>query len=306
MFGYPYPFPVAPLSYPPPPEPAGEPFPSEPPIGAVDDSEPPDAGVGMPGVEGAPPDTTAAPAEGMQEFFEFEPEAFEYEDEDEYEWEEEVNRQSPQYGMWVQQSLNKLLGLRLTVDGILGTQSRSAIRSFQQKAGLTADGLVGAMTEAAMVQAGAAPPPQSSGAPTSYVPGTTPPGGLDIVNVRGIQVARQIAPNITSLLAAADADGVRLSGGGFRSPQKQIELRRKHCGPTDYDIYKKPSSQCTPPTATPGRSNHEKGLAIDFTYNGAGIKTHDNPGFRWLDANASRFGLFNLPSEPWHWSVDGR
>ena len=131
-------------------------------------------------------------------------------------------------------------------------------------------------------------------------------GGLDIVNVRGIHVARQIAPQVDRLLGAAAAAGIRLSGGGFRSPAKQIELRRKHCGPTEWDIYKKPSSQCNPPTATPGKSNHEKGLAIDFTYNGSTIKTRDNPAFKWLAANAANFGLYNLPSEPWHWSINGK
>ncbi|MDP9072547.1 MAG: hypothetical protein M3N68_14935 [Actinomycetota bacterium] len=29
------------------------------------------------------------------------------------------------------------------------------------------------------------------------------------------------------------------------------------------------------------------------------------PGFQWLAGNASRFGFYNLPSEPWHWSVNG-
>ncbi len=135
---------------------------------------------------------------------------------------------------------------------------------------------------------------------------TTPTGRPDVVKVREITVARQIAPQITKLLAAADADGVRLSGGGFRTPEEQIELRRQHCGPTHYDIYDKPAKECKPPTANPGRSNHERGLAIDFTYNGALIETHNNPGFQWLAANAARFGLKNLPSEAWHWSVDGR
>ena len=32
----------------------------------------------------------------------------------------------------------------------------------------------------------------------------------------------------------------------------------------------------------------------------------DDPAFVWLTANAARFGFFNLPSEPWHWSVNGR
>lgn len=147
-----------------------------------------------------------------------------------------------------------------------------------------------------------APTPSSGGT----MPAPTPTGAPDIVKVRGIQVARQIAPQIEALLAAATADGVRLSGGGFRTPDKQIELRRQHCGPTPYDIYEKPSDQCTPPTARPGSSLHERGLAIDFTYNGRLIESHSNAGFQWLAANAARFGLKNLPSEPWHWSINGR
>ena len=145
--------------------------------------------------------------------------------------------------------------------------------------------------------------PPASGIPATG--GTPATGTPDIVNVRGIRVARQIAPQIEALLAAAEADGINLSGGGYRSTASQIELRRKHCGPTDYDIYRKPSSQCTPPTARPGGSQHERGLAIDFRYNGQGIKSHDNPGYQWLAGNAARFGLKNLPSEPWHWSTTG-
>jgi hypothetical protein len=148
----------------------------------------------------------------------------------------------------------------------------------------------------------------SSPAP-SYLPGApkTSTGTPDIVTVRGIRVARQIAPQIEGLLAAAEKDGVKLSGGGYRSSEQQIKLRIAHCGGnTPYNIYEKPSSQCTPPTAPPGRSNHEKGLAIDFTYNGQGIKSRSNPGFVWLSRNAAKYGLYNLPSEPWHWSVNGK
>jgi hypothetical protein len=50
--------------------------------------------------------------------------------------------------------LNKILGLRLAVDGKMGPQTRSAIRSFQKKQGLAADGVVGPQTEAALVKAG--------------------------------------------------------------------------------------------------------------------------------------------------------
>jgi LAS superfamily LD-carboxypeptidase LdcB len=140
----------------------------------------------------------------------------------------------------------------------------------------------------------------------SSAPSGAPVGGLDIVAVRGIKVARQIAPKVEALLAAAVADGIPLGGWGYRSYERQIELRKKHCGPTHYDIYQKPSSQCTPPTATPGKSMHEKGLAIDITYNGETIKSRNSPAFQWLSRNAGKFGLFNLPSEPWHWSVNGK
>lgn len=142
--------------------------------------------------------------------------------------------------------------------------------------------------------------------PPSKGPSNAPAGKVDIVGVRGIKVARQIAPKVEALLAAAEADGIGLGGWGYRSHDKQIELRKSHCGPTHYDIYQKPSSQCTPPTATPGKSMHEKGLAIDITYNGNTIKSRNSPAFQWLSRNAEKFGLFNLPSEPWHWSVNGR
>lgn len=61
--------------------------------------------------------------------------------------ESEVNRNSPDYIRWLQESLNKVLGLRLTVDGIMGPQTRSAIRSFQQRQSLVADGVVDLKTE---------------------------------------------------------------------------------------------------------------------------------------------------------------
>lgn len=211
----------------------------------------------------------------------------------------QTNRKSPEYIRWVQQSLNQVLASALVVDGKLGPKTRSDIRTFQQRAGLQPDGIMGSKTEVALRAAGA-PPPPSVTAP-SPAPATPP----DIVSVRGIQVARQIAAQVESLLTAATRDGIQLSGWGYRSTARQIDLRRKHCGPTHYDIWEKPSNQCTRPTARPGRSMHEKGLAIDFTYNGKTIPSHTNPGFQWLKRNASRFGLYNLPSEPWHWSVNG-
>lgn len=135
---------------------------------------------------------------------------------------------------------------------------------------------------------------------------TAPVTADDVVSVYGIRVHQSIAENLRALIDAAAADGVVLSGWGWRDSATQIRLRREHCGTSEYAIYRMPSSQCRPPTARPGRSQHERGLAIDFTYNGGSISTRSNAGFRWLDANAATYGLKNLASEPWHWSTTGR
>jgi LAS superfamily LD-carboxypeptidase LdcB len=132
----------------------------------------------------------------------------------------------------------------------------------------------------------------------------TIPSRDDIVSVRGIWVHKSIADRVEGLLDAADAAGVSLGGSGYRDSSAQIALRRAHCGSSNYDIYEKPAFQCRPPTARPGTSNHEQGLAIDFT-SGGSVLTRSSSAFKWLQNNARRFGFYNLPSEPWHWSVDG-
>lgn len=83
---------------------------------------------------------------------------------DEEAWEGEASRNSPALIRWVQQSLNKVLGLRLAVDGKLGPQTRSAIRSFQQKQGLAVDGVVGPKIQAALEKAtsGGSPGPATT------------------------------------------------------------------------------------------------------------------------------------------------
>jgi LAS superfamily LD-carboxypeptidase LdcB len=119
-----------------------------------------------------------------------------------------------------------------------------------------------------------------------------------------ITVAEAIGSAVQQLLDAASADGVPLCGWGYRSSERQIQLRREHCGSSEYAIYEMPSYECTPPTARPGSSQHEVGLAIDFTYNGGSLGC-SSAGFNWLDANAAGYGLYNLPSECWHWSTNG-
>ena len=139
------------------------------------------------------------------------------------------------------------------------------------------------------------------------VAAVTPDGvNFTLVWVRGYQVNSQIADDVDGLVAALEAEGFDMGGWGYRNHQEQIDLRRSHCGSSEWEIWQKPSHQCRPPTARPGRSNHEKGLAIDFTESGRLITSRSSAVFQALQRLAPQFGLKNLPSEPWHWSVDGR
>lgn len=152
--------------------------------------------------------------------------------------------------------------------------------------------------------------PTATTRPPSTVPPDVEPPPIDtstppLRTVRGITVHADIAADLEALLAAAEADGVELSGSGYRSTARQVELRRVNCGPSDWDIWYRPASTCSPPTAVPGRSLHEKGRAIDFTAGGRAITSRSSDAFRWLADDAASFGFFNLPSEPWHWSTTG-
>ena len=152
-----------------------------------------------------------------------------------------------------------------------------------------------------------APRPTPTTAPAPAPPRTIAiTGSGSIVSVRGIRVHNSIASSLADMLAAADAAGISLAGGGYRDPAGQIAVRRNNCGTSSYAIYQMPASSCRPPTARPGTSMHERGLAIDFTYGGRIIGSRSSAAFQWLNANASRYGFYNLPSEPWHWSVNGR
>lgn len=142
----------------------------------------------------------------------------------------------------------------------------------------------------------------SSGTSTRPIPKTARP---QLATVGGITVNAAIAEKLRSLLAAASADGIFLGGYGWRDINTQIALRRQNCGSSDYAVWDMPPDGCSPPTARPGASMHEQGLAIDFSVNGRFINSRSDAAFVWLAANAGRFGFSNLPSEPWHWSTTG-
>ncbi|MFA6353977.1 MAG: D-alanyl-D-alanine carboxypeptidase family protein [Candidatus Paceibacterota bacterium] len=118
----------------------------------------------------------------------------------------------------------------------------------------------------------------------------------------GSYLCASIADKYDQMVNAAKSAGLSITGGGYRSEESQKALRVQNCNGNTTDS----SAKCNPPTALPGASRHNNGLAIDLKCNGTLIQASDNKCFLWLQANAGKYGIKNLPSEPWHWSVDGR
>lgn len=118
---------------------------------------------------------------------------------------------------------------------------------------------------------------------------------IRLCKVNGATVASLISLNIKALFEAATAAGINLTANSsYRTYDEQIATRKANgC-----------DSGCRVPTATPGTSQHERALAIDFGQDGS-LLSSSKSGFSWLQQNASKYGLVNLPSEAWHWSSDG-
>jgi D-alanyl-D-alanine carboxypeptidase len=133
---------------------------------------------------------------------------------------------------------------------------------------------------------------------TAVRPGFTT---ADTMIVYGTTVHRNVAYAYRRMVDDAKKAGISISGGGFRTKQRQIELRKINGCP---NVWTAPSSSCRVPTAIPGRSLHEIGMAVDITSGGKTL-TSKSPAFRWLRAHADEYGFVNLPSEPWHWSITG-
>ena len=119
----------------------------------------------------------------------------------------------------------------------------------------------------------------------------------------GISVCNSLVSKVNNMIIAAKNANPScvLTGGGYRSPEAQKQLRIANCNGN----YTDRNASCHPPTALPGASRHQQGLAIDFQSSGQLIQSTSNTCYLWLSANASTYGLHNLSGEPWHWSTDG-
>lgn len=130
------------------------------------------------------------------------------------------------------------------------------------------------------------------------------PGGVPIrvCAVGPFVVDTTIAPAVAALVEAARADGFTLGGSGARSHERQKQLYAQNCR----------NGRCSPPTARPGKSQHEWALALDLTCTTGGrtwgaFSFGSSPCYRWMkNTGGPLAGLKQLPSEAWHWSTTGR
>lgn len=142
----------------------------------------------------------------------------------------------------------------------------------------------------------------------------TQKGSIYVCKVGIFTVNTTMAQKFSDMMRQAANEKQNFGGSALRDHLTQHSLRRTNGCPNDGSWTHKdgedptpwaPASACKTPTAKPGNSQHEQGLAIDFTYNGSLIKDHGNPGWQWLNTNAGKYGFYNLASEPWHWSTTG-
>ncbi len=119
-------------------------------------------------------------------------------------------------------------------------------------------------------------------------------GNNAVIN-RGVR--QDVAQCVQNMISDAEDAGVILSGSGFRDLAGQLRAGQANGCPPNWTS----SSQCRVPTAPVGRSNHGWGVAIDFN----NCRYRSTACYQWLAANSTNYGFQNLPSEPWHWSING-
>jgi hypothetical protein len=97
-------------------------------------------------------------------------------------------------------------------------------------------------------------------------------------------VNSRISAVIIRMVRDARAAGVSVSASsGFRTMAYQQCLAGGGCGVGGQ-------------AAKPGWSNHQMGLAVDWT----------QPMYNWMAKNGSKYGFYaKVPGEPWHWSPNG-
>jgi hypothetical protein len=200
-------------------------------------------------------------------------------------------------------SQNSSVVLRMQTDGNLVVYTGGGQALWDSHTGYAGSSFLKIQDDGKLVIYGPSAPTWQSADGCGGVTGPVGQGSTAAAR-NGIVVHACLVDSVRMMQDSAAADGISLAGGGYRDMAAQMALRTSHCGPSEYDIWRKPAKQCSPPTAPPGRSMHERGQAIDFSANGSTIG-RGSAQFAWVSGQGYTFGLHNLPSEPWHWSTDG-
>jgi len=110
------------------------------------------------------------------------------------------------------------------------------------------------------------------------------------------------------LVDAAAADGVQIEAGWcYRDITSQRSTYIRNCGSLSA-----PQGACSMATATPGKSNHGWGRAVDVTSGGRQIGCRSE-AFGWLSEHGDEYGWVSPfwatcggdTPEPWHWEWGG-
>ncbi len=155
-----------------------------------------------------------------------------------------------------------------------------------------------------------------------------------LMSVGSCRLERDAAYTMSQMVEAAAADGVTLRPAWcYRSLAQQRSTYEANCplveseeplldpvtGTPQLDDNGEPivtsgppERSCTLPTATPSRSNHGWGRAVDFEVRNRTMGCGDS-AFRWLQENAGQFGWIHPDwaqcnretREPWHWEYGG-
>lgn len=155
-----------------------------------------------------------------------------------------------------------------------------------------------------------------------------------MMSLGGCELERDAAYTMSQMIEAAAADGVTISPAWcYRSLSEQRSTYASNCPLVETTIpvmdpvtglpvigedgaplveVLPAERECSVPTATPSRSNHGWGRAVDFAVRGRSMGCGD-VAFRWLQANAADFGWIHpdwaqcnrATREPWHWEYGG-
>lgn len=190
-------------------------------------------------------------------------------------------------------------GYKISADGSFGAKTLAAVRAFQRSHRLGVDGVVGPATWRALgVGSGSTGSTGRASGPTSLpVAGSRAATGYRNGRAVSIRIApvgngkylnTRAAGPFKAMVAAARKAGIRLScTSGYRSNAQQAYL---------YRLYRQGRGNLA---ARPGYSNHQMGLSMDI----GGIGSYGSRAYKWLKANAARFGFRNdVRGEFWHWT----